>query len=84
MGELSWRISQSPNPSNNNGYFVNYQKGLGAFECYFMGVRLYSKLQSNIWPSVKLLVSKCKEVYDSYTTGGDIEEFETVAGLPAP
>ena len=47
-----------------------------------MGVRLYSKLQSNIWPSVKLLAGKCKEVYDAYVKGEDIEEFETVAGLP--
>ena len=24
MGELSWRISQSPNPANNDGMFTNY------------------------------------------------------------
>ena len=81
MGELSWRISQSPNPQNTNGHFTNYTKGLGAFECYFMGVRLYSKLQSNIWPSVKMLSQKCKECYEAYTKGEDIQDFETVAGL---
>ena len=44
MGELSYRISQSPTPENKNGYFVGYQKPIGAFEVYFMGVRLFSKL----------------------------------------
>lgn len=82
MGELSWRISQSPNPQNNDGIFTGYVKELGAFEVYFMGVRLYSKIQSNKWPNTKLLGQKCKRAYDAYIAGEDIEEFETVAGLP--
>ena len=81
MGELSWRISQSQNPTNNNGMFTNYTTPLGACEVYFMGVRLFSKLQSNVWPSANLLKDKCLAVYEAYMRDEDISEYETVAGL---
>ena len=50
-------------------------------EVFFMGVRLYSKLQSNTWPNVTMFAQKAKAAYDAYVGGEDIEEFETVAGL---
>ena len=32
---------------------------MGAFEVYYMGVRVYSKKQSNIWPNIPMVVDKC-------------------------
>jgi hypothetical protein len=36
--------------------FINIDKpAMGALEVYFMGVRLFSKIQSGMWPHIDLL-----------------------------
>jgi hypothetical protein len=46
--------------------FVGYTTALGAFEVYFMGVRVFSKIQSGLWPSIPLLAEKCKQVWNDF------------------
>ena len=49
---------------------------VGAFEVYFMGVKLYSKIESKKWPDVPKLIEKCKFVYIEFISGKDISEYE--------
>ena len=51
---------------------------LGAFEIYFMGVKLFSKLKSGVWPNTLLVASKCKMAYDSYVNEEQIDHYETL------
>lgn len=39
---------------------------LGAFEVYFMGNCVYSKLKTKKWPNLDSLVEKCKKLYTQY------------------
>lgn len=50
---------------------------LGAFEVYFMGIKLFSKLKSGLWPNMVLVATKCKLAYDAYVNDLQIEQFET-------
>ena len=54
---------------------------MGAFEVYYMGVRIYSKKQSNIWPSIPMVVEKCLNAHADFVKGEDISVYETFAGL---
>jgi hypothetical protein len=54
---------------------------MGAFEIYFMGVRIYSKKQSNIWPSIPMVVEKCIKAHADFVSGEDISVYETFSGL---
>ena len=54
---------------------------MGAFEVYFMGVRIYSKKQSNIWPNIPMVVEKCLNAHNDFIKGEDISKYETFAGL---
>ena len=42
---------------------------MGGFELIFAGIRIFSKKQSSMWPSLKLLVEKVRRVYDDYAAG---------------
>ena len=48
---------------------------LGAFEVYFMGIRLFSKLKSGKWPNIDMVAEKCKQVYEAYNvnSGNDLD-----------
>ncbi len=50
---------------------------IGGLEVYFMGVRLFSKKLSGVWPHIRLLKEKCKNAYDDYIAGNDISIYET-------
>lgn len=39
---------------------------IGAFEVYFMGIKLFSKLTCGQWPSIIKLATKCQKAYESY------------------
>ena len=43
----------------------------GAFEVYFMNVKLFSKILSNTWPNYSLVAQKCVKAYDDIVSGGD-------------
>ena len=49
----------------------------GGFEVFFLGTRIFSKIQSRIWPNPKLLAERCFKAYMAFTSGRDISEFET-------
>ena len=49
-------------------YFASLKKvPMGAFEVYFMGKCVYSKLKNKKWPQLDNIVSKCKELYKEYS-----------------
>jgi hypothetical protein len=50
---------------------------VGALEVYFMGVRIFSKIQSGLWPLIPSLAERCLNVYNSYINEEDINSFET-------
>lgn len=50
---------------------------IGALEVYFNGVRLFSKIQSGLWPHTDLLAQKCVKVYNDFMAGQDISIHET-------
>ena len=54
---------------------------MGAFEVYFMGVRIYSKKQCNIWPNIPMVAEKCIKAHADFIAGEDISVYETFAGL---
>ena len=56
--------------------YENYATPRGAFEVYFMGVRLYSKLLTHQWPNRTLLASKGARIYEDYVNGEDIAGYE--------
>lgn len=37
---------------------------VGALEVYFMGVRIFSKIQSGLWPLIPSLAERCLNVYN--------------------
>jgi len=49
----------------------------GGLEIYFMGVRLFSKKLSGVWPHYRLLVEKCRNAFNDYADGKDISIYET-------
>ena len=49
---------------------------MGAFEVIFMGVLLYSKRKSGVWPNIPMVAKKCAEAYSKYVCGDDILAFE--------
>lgn len=51
---------------------------MGAMDVYFMGVRLFSKKVSNVWPNKTLVAEKCARAYEAYTAGNNIEDMEHV------
>ena len=56
--------------------YEGYKTPRGAFEIYFMGIRLYSKLLTNQWPSSSAIANKCKRIYEDYVNGQDISHYE--------
>ncbi len=48
----------------------------GAFEIYFMGVRLFSKNLSKNWPNVDDFVEKFNRILRDYNDGGNIQKYE--------
>jgi hypothetical protein len=51
---------------------------VGAFEVYFKGVRVYSKIASLRWPNTPMVADKCKRLLDAHNNGEDISEFEHI------
>ena len=60
---------------------LQYNQGrpapMWALEVYFMGVRIFSKIQSGVWPNPVLVAKRCALAWDKYNAGEDIDEFET-------
>ena len=76
MGERAFHTGYDDGPM-----IKGYKTDIGAFEIYFMGVRLFSKLICNKWPRVTLVVQKCEEIYSSFhnltlTDKDIIDEFD--------
>ena len=68
------RLAKSLKPSHTNKNFWNFRTiPVGAFEVYFMGVKLHSKLITMKWPNISMLTEKCKIVYQNFVDGIDIE-----------
>ena len=44
-------------------HFVNILPIRYAFEVYFMGIRVYSKIESRQWPHCDLLAKRCAKMY---------------------
>ena len=53
--------------SVSNYFAMLKQVPLGAFEVYFMGKCVYSKLKTKKWPQFDSLVEKCKNLYHEHT-----------------
>ena len=89
IGDKEVRYSTTPHMQVLNDRVVTWKENtgelgnflMGAFEIYFMGVRIYSKKQSNIWPSVPMVVEKCIKAHSDFMSGEDISIYETFAGL---
>jgi len=43
-----------------------------------MGVRLYSKISSRLWPSNSMLLIKCEKAWDDFQRGENIAFYEYV------
>ena len=39
---------------------------IGSFEVYFMGVCLFSKFKSRLWPNIGLVVEKCRLIHSAF------------------
>ena len=50
---------------------------MGAFEVYFMGIQLFSKIKTSQWPNIEYLAKKCRSIYDDYMSGAPIYRYET-------
>lgn len=48
------------------------------FEVYFMGVRIYSKIKSKLWPNISMLSQKCVNAWNDFHDGKGISEYEHV------
>lgn len=46
---------------------------VGAFEVYFMGVKVHSKLMSMQWPKLSVLLGICKKVHRDFLEDRDIQ-----------
>lgn len=51
---------------------------IGALEVYFMGVRLFSKVQSGVWPNAARVAERCLGAFNDYENQQDISDYETV------
>lgn len=56
---------------------------IGAMEVYFMGVRLFSKKLSNVWPNNTLVAQKCLRAYEGVVAGGSPSEWEHIKPVKA-
>lgn len=41
-----------------------------------MGIKIYSKIESLVWPNNTLLAQKCLRVYNDYVQGNDITQYQ--------
>lgn len=58
--------------------FVKLDKmAIGGLEVYLNGVRLFSKIQSGLWPHIDLLAQKCARAYEDLVAGKDLTQYET-------
>ena len=48
---------------------------IGGLEVYFMGVLLYSKEKSKLWPNTTALAVKCLHCYNDYMHGKSIVHY---------
>jgi hypothetical protein len=55
---------------------------IGAFEVYFMGIKLFSKLMSGKWPSIPLVAEKCYNAYASFARDELLDFYETQSIAP--
>ena len=60
------------------GVFDMAKCAIGALEVYFMGVRIFSKIQSGVWPNPNAVANRCLEAYNSFEGNTDINDFETI------
>ena len=59
--------------------WTNYPTKRYGFEVYFMGVRLYSKISTRLWPNNNLVVMKCLKVWNDFQEGKDISGYEYIS-----
>ena len=45
--------------SKEQKFIYDYEPIRGSFEVHFMGIKLFSKINSKIWPSFPLVSDKC-------------------------
>ena len=50
---------------------------MGAFEVFFLGTRIFSKIQSSVWPNPAMVAKRCLRAYMEFHGTGNIEQFET-------
>jgi hypothetical protein len=50
---------------------------MGAFEVFFLGTRIFSKIQSSVWPNPAMVAKRCVRAYMEFHGTGNIEQFET-------
>jgi hypothetical protein len=55
---------------------TNYPTKRYAFEVYFMGIRVYSKILTRLWPNIPGLANKCVKIYNEHLEGKDISHYE--------
>lgn len=59
-----------PAPGRTDMQFIKMDTpAIGGMEVYFNGVRLFSKIQSGLWPHIDLLAQKCVKVYNDFMAG---------------
>ena len=63
-------------------FFTGYPVPPFSFEVYFMGVKLYSKLESKQWPDNRLLAAKIQRALDDYLAGLDISHHRFQLKMP--
>jgi hypothetical protein len=49
---------------------------IGGLEVYFMGVLLFSKEKSKLWPNVLKIGQKCGNCYNDYIYGSSIAPYQ--------
>jgi hypothetical protein len=62
-----------------NNVWTNYPTKRYAFEVYFMGFRLYSKIATRLWPNTSLVALKCAKAWNDYVQGNDLSQYEYVS-----
>ena len=75
------RVAESGSPEFKSRFGQIRTINRGAMEVYFMGVRLFSKIQSKYWPNPNMVADKCVQAYQDFVDGKDITVYETLVGF---
>jgi len=72
-------ISRAKKGKLFNNVWTRYPTRRYAFEVFFMGIRLYSKIATRLWPSTSLVALKCARAWTDFSKGLDLQQYEYIS-----